>query len=510
MAHANFIDRAATSASQVLTQFALEPFLAKLNGQVIGIAFDEDAIASAEGRATLDLLVRLIARLYPRLLILQIGEMCGEADLEALARSINPEIEFGASPEQVTAAIVVGNSPSPFRCTSFHVGSDGWVARLSTNGPVGSGSSGNPMGAGAAACFAAANVFRLIFGEQLPNGEIDQKIAISMLSFAQGPEVRNVPPVAEADIGETILVGAGAIGNGFLWTLERWSGIRGGLGVVDHEAVDLTNLQRYVLAGQADVETPKVDVAARHLSSTALEVRPHLSNWQEFLGSRADWRLERVATALDTAADRIAVQGALPKWIANAWTQETDLGVSRHRFGDGACLACLYMPAGRLKDQDELVAEEIGLPNAKLEVRRLLQTGAPVNAPFVERVATALDVPYAPLAGFVGQPLLSFYQKVICGGLVLKLTNGASRVKAVVPMAFQSALAGVMLAAEVVKHAAGHDAAPATSTRINLLRPLGTYLHDPKARDVTGRCICADQDFLQVYAGKYGRGKISP
>lgn len=47
---------------------------------------------------------------------------------------------------------------------------------------------------------------------------------------------------------------------------------------------------------------------------------------------------------------------------------------------------------------------------------------------------------------------------------------------AVVPIAFQSALAGIGLAADLVKHAAGLPMPASTSTRMNLLRPLAPVL----------------------------------
>ncbi len=54
----------------------------------------------------------------------------------------------------------------------------------------------------------------------------------------------------------------------------------------------------------------------------------------------------------------------------------------------------------------------------------------------------------------------------------MRLTDGAQPVKAVVPMSFRSALAGIMLAADLVKHASGfeyadheHTDQPASSTR---------------------------------------------
>jgi hypothetical protein len=97
----------------------------------------------------------------------------------------------------------------------------------------------------------------------------------------------------------------------------------------------------------------------------------------------------------------------------------------------------------------------------------------------------------------------AFYQRAVCGGLLMKLTDGQQAATATVPMAFQSALAGIMLAAELIKDAAGCAPAPTPITRINLLRPLAPFLHDPRAKDASGRCMCADADVLAVYKRKY-------
>jgi hypothetical protein len=167
------------------------------------------------------------------------------------------------------------------------------------------------------------------------------------------------------------------------------------------------------------------------------------------------------------------------------------------------------MPTGTIKSEDEKVAEELRLPEAKMEVRALLQNSAGVSDNFVQRVATAFNVPYADLSSFVGQPLRTFYQKAICGGFMIGLTGTGNAGTAIVPMAFQSALAGLGLAADLVKHAAGLPVPSATSTRINLMRPVAAVLADPHAQDTSGRCICRDQDFLDAYRRKYPPGSTT-
>ena len=71
-------------------------------------------------------------------------------------------------------------------------------------------------------------------------------------------------------------------------------------------------------------------------------------------------------------------------------------------------------------------------------------------------------------------------------------------------MAFQSALAGIMLVAEVVAHAGGLKPAPQpATTKIDLLRPLGKYLNIPAQKHKSGFCICQDPDYISAYKKKY-------
>jgi hypothetical protein len=63
------------------------------------------------------------------------------------------------------------------------MGSDRWVARVSTIAPVGSGGSANPFAAGAAACVAMANVFRAVFAQWIAKPRLDADVTLSLLNF---------------------------------------------------------------------------------------------------------------------------------------------------------------------------------------------------------------------------------------------------------------------------------------------------------------------------------------
>jgi hypothetical protein len=501
MALPNFIDKAAKAASHVLAGLDQSAFANELNSWTIGVVFDASAAAAAEGTVLLEMLVELLARLYPRLSIRTADRRAQSTvrSLQRLARSINPDIEFPPSGD-ISVCVVVGLTASTSVCPSFYAGSNGWIARFSPDTPQGLGKTRNPVGAAAAACVAAANVFRFLFAKRLPNAKPDATFSLSLLNYRRGKLGANLP-LKRLDLGKTHLVGAGAIGSACLWTLSRMD-LEGVLDVIDPEAVELTNLQRYVGSKQRSVKKSKVAHAKSMFSDMRLQVRGHSAPWDEYIAKRGDYRLERVAVALDSARDRLLVQGSLPRRILNAWTQVGDLAVTRHDFlGENACLGCLYLPTGKEPDEDELVARAIGLPNDRMKIRELLHSNAPLDAGFLNRIAAAKGVSPEVLLPFAGKPLRVFYQEAVCGSMILPAEEAGAR-GAEVPLAFQSALAGVMLAAEIVAEASGlrRQSLP-TATRVNLMGPLGEYINFPEKK--RQGCICQDTDFVAAYEAKY-------
>lgn len=509
MALANFFDKTALAAATLLRGFDHANFTAALEAIGVGVGFDRKAAESTEGRLTLELSVNLLARLYPRLALMPLDRRSAGyvATLASVARSINPAIEITGEMSERGVYVIVGSTPIRGKVRAFYVGSNGWIARVSTRAPRGSGGTSLPFGAGGAACFGVANLFRHCFSEQLTGAASDDEMTLSLFDYSRRATGASNPRLQATDIGEVQLVGLGAVGNGAVWALRHTEGLRGVLEPIDNETLDLGNLQRYALAVQGDVERSKVVVAADALADRGLVVRPFKGTWGAFLKSRTDWRFRRVLTAVDNAATRIAVQAALPHWIANAWTQAGDLGVSRHSFiGEYACLACLYLPEGTIKNEDELIAEAIGLPAEKLRVRALLHAGEAVGRDFLAQIAAALGIGVDEILRFETQPLRTFYREALCGGLILRLKGGPTTPGVTeVPMAFQSALAGIMLAAELVADAAGRNPMPPpVTTRINVLKPLATFLSTAEKKRSEKRCLCQDADYIDRYRAKYG------
>jgi hypothetical protein len=498
MAAANFFGRAAQSIGQIVKSSSLSELEAILSSVVVEIAYDGEA-GSAELEKALDLLVRLLARLYPKLRLTGLGTNRLDRRLQRLARSINPEIEFSRAEPSIT--VLLGDKSLVRANPIIHLGSDGWVARVSDSKNLSFGNSDHAFGSGAAACLGAANVFRHTFAASLPaGGGLDADTELCLLDYCASPSHGNRSNES-INLGQVHLVGAGAIGNGAIWALTR-SNISAEIILVDHEHVELSNLQRYVLTAQRHVGKAKVEVSRLAAKGTRTRVLPKQMKWDEF-ASCSDYHFDTVLTALDTPEDRIAVQASLPRWIANAWTQTGDLGLSRHYFiGPQACLACLYWPTREIPSLDEVVASALHMTDQLMRIREMLYGGEPVGPGFIFEVAGRIGIDPNLLMPFADRRLMEFYQQAICGGLVLELADKSSSRAVEVPLVFQSALAGIMLAAEVSAHAVGvRNAEFPAKTVIDVTRPIPGRLSMRVVK--VPNCICADPDFVQQYEAKY-------
>ncbi|WPU94753.1 E2 ligase fold family C protein [Mucilaginibacter sabulilitoris] len=506
MALANFFDKSALAASQILQGYDRTEFENRLLTSAIEVTFDGNAVKSGEGIATLELTIRILARLYPKIVFTELEPDTADYKhrLIALAQAINPEIELEA--EAFVATIAVGNTPITRTTPVFYIGSDGWNVRFSPVAPVGSADSLNPFAAGAAACFGAANVFRHVFADQLQNAQLDTAFNLSLVDFEKkndsGETSSNDIGDAALALPETILVGLGAVGNGAVWALSKIPLLEGTVHLIDPEKIDLSNLQRYIMALQNDKDRCKTELAADYLKETTLNIVPHFGDWSSFLADRNNWHMDTVLIAVDNAPDRINIQGSLPKYILNAWTQPTDLGISRHfDFLKDACLACLYPPKSGSKSESVLIAESFGLLQEEVTIREMLYNNAAIDEIWLAKIAAGKSVPIDLLTPYVGRPIREFYHAVFCGGVLI---GHESNSQVETPMAFQSALAGILLASELIIKSADIRTEPMVSmTRINLLKPLSDYLNEAVLKPQDRTCICCDDDFKDQYYRKY-------
>ena len=197
MATPDYFRRSAVAIAQAISGLD-EKRLERMLGDVcVGVALGSGATGS-EGRAAVDLLVRLFARLYPAIAVRD--ESNGGADREAaeLARRVNPRVDLSQTPTvEVVVGSVSGGQKAP---RTLFAGCSGWTARLSSSDPQTCGDSNNPFGAGLAACLAAADVFRHLFS---PGAELDHDLELAIPVACRSDD----DPDIQGDVGRLVLVG---------------------------------------------------------------------------------------------------------------------------------------------------------------------------------------------------------------------------------------------------------------------------------------------------------------
>lgn len=509
MALAKYFSKDALAITQVLNG-SIDTFETILKGHVVEIAFD-DRIKHEEASVSSDLFIKLIARLYPTIKITDLSGNNPEIVDELLrkAKSINQDIEVTDSISTVIIVIGKTSVTAKDRQKVFYIGSDEWIAKLSDEAPVGSGDGAMPFAAGIAACIAASNVFRFVFSTLIDDVEYDSYVELSLLDLTSSRENK----VLELqDLGEVTVVGIGAIGSGVVWALSKLQDMKGKINLVDDQTVALSNLQRYVIAEEQDENLLKVEVAKEKFSNTKFEINPSPKSWGQYISENSDWKNSMILTALDSAKDRIAVQSSLPKYILNAFTEERLLGISRHfNFIEKACLSCLYIPTNEGKSDSQEVADNLGLSHLESSplIRNAFYFNSPVSFQLLQLVAQANGLELDKIVHFEGVPMNEFYTKFVCGGILLTLKgNNGNTQKIEAPLAFQSAIAGILLASEFYLWKAGHrtEEFKIKTDFYPLLKvnPGSNPYNHSLQKDSTGRCICCDEDFISVYNNKWG------
>ena len=515
-----FLTRIQNAAGPLLSGLGESELGERLSGHSLLLEIDEAAAEDAGQRTGYLLAVNLGARLYPRLSLDAPEALVEEA--VALARSINAGCTFGPPPGPTSTLSWRGGVASAKRVT---VRVEGWNIALDTDEAATGGA--NALAAMAATALGIGELFRALFADLLPHGRSEPApFEINLLTLGEPADIPTLPE--QIELGEIHLAGCGAIGQAFVAALRELP-LSGKLVAVDHESLDEGNLQRYLLGTAADLGTPKSELVARALTASSVDVEPVSERWGE--SERSGPGQETVVSALDSKQGRIELQAGLPRELFNAWTQPQDIGVSRHQhFGEESCLACLCWPKQPRPNQSEMIAKALG--ESELRVLRYLGSKTPVGQPLpageiqaTGRLALPEDaskwgersvlqdlierygLPPEPLQELAALPIGNLYRDAVCAGMLIEYGDADSRAPDVsVPLAHQSALAGILLATWLVA-----DRVPAlrqlrpsaTQARYDVLR--GGDQVWPRNRERVKQCLCFDPDFLDASRKRWAR-----
>jgi hypothetical protein len=293
-----------------------------------------------------------------------------------------------------------------------------------------------------AACYVAAAAVRTALGPSFPIQSAGPIVLRWQELLGCNPDALR----AFVDIGDCYLAGAGAVGNGFIYTL-RYFDLTGTLYVVDPKNVNSGGLNRCLLVDEQDVGHPKASRLCQRMQSAFPKLRlipkdVSLGDARKDRGS--DFLIERLIVGVDSRGARRSLQGELPRAVFDAST--TDVREVVLHFNqqptDRACLSCVYPLNERERRHEENVAAALGISIE--EARSGFCT--PEAAAKICRLYPDTDAD-----DLVGRAFDTVY-KEFCGVGKLKADGGQ---QVLAPFSFVSVLAGALLAIEFVFRASG-------------------------------------------------------
>lgn len=510
MAFAKYFHRDFVALNKLLNQDTGQAYKSAIESHLVCLHFDEQAEFSLEAQTCLELLLRITSRFYPKLKISANYEKAMERIrmLKNLATSINSNIEFATA--EAKATIVLSLSKFKFDDNSLpiiYVGSDGWIAKISTEKPQTFSSSPNPFGASIAACIACSNVFRFVFARQLQL-PLDENINFSVFDFARSVVTKN-SPLPDVVLHDVNLVGVGAIGSACVWTLAKAKTISGEITLIDHDRIEESNLQRYILFEEKHETYFKVDIAAQFLETEALKVKAVNKKWSEFVDAHhnGNCKSRLVAVSIDNKEGRIHLQSSLPKKIINAYTDESRFGISRHNdFTLNTCLSCLYVPTQATKGRLEIMVEELNMKGFESLVYQYTKPQKLLDENFLKVFSERNQLNIADLEGYKQKSLGDFYIEMVCGYQMINMgSHDAGRGKEIeAPLSFQSAMAGIMLAAEIVLESL-HATRSREVSEWQVLENVNgdNPSHYNYIKNMSKICLCGDDDYKHAYRRKW-------
>ena len=360
-------------------------------------------------------------------------------------------------------AVGIGAPPPPDSAKgAVAIGADGWKAGAGSRALL--GSNANPSGPLAAAALASAEAFKSVFAIGAERGALPLPASYEWDAWygaapaAAGP-LR--PPAPDLDLGEVHAFGIGAVAHALLWILERWPGrVTGTLHLVDPDAYDAGNPQRYMGAARGDIGRQKASAAAARLRGAhpGLDAVAHDTDMNDYFTTHNPGCLVRTALCgLDSGDARRQLGLKLPLTIVNMWTSEFHAGASTFSLADDAqpCILCAYPdPAGAAFDEAAAIHGELGLPPPR--ARELLDSGRSIT----ESDARIISAATGARAGSIQLKPVRSIRTEMCATGRIAAPRGRSRGDVHVPLAFASAMAGAAGFTELVRAAGGAQCAP--------------------------------------------------
>ena len=292
----------------------------------------------------------------------------------------------------------------------------------------------HPFLCGLAACPVVAAAIRLVVADTaFPPARYPLRIDFGRLGI----------PAASLDLDHELtgamLVGAGAVGHGFLRAL-RYLKVRGELSIVDPKRVGAGNFNRCTFLEPDDLDDDKAAVLAARAQGDFpdLLLKPVVAEFRDVC--RTSGPPATAIVTVDSRRARRSIQGELPGRVLDASTTDIRAVVvhSHRQPNPHACLSCIYAHVPEEHLRERAIADGLGI-----ELEHVME-GFISEAVAAEIVARNPSIEAGAITGMAYDSLF----KQLCAAQTLQ---GHDNRQVLAPFAFVSVLAGYLLVIEMLR-----------------------------------------------------------
>jgi len=227
---------------------------------------------------------------------------------------------------------------------SFVIDTDGWnaYAGIDYDFSIVRSLQNNPVGAAFAACIGVADAFKVATRQSKDNRV--RRLGLSLFNFACNTDSSPVPD--RISLGKMQLIGAGSVGSAIAYLL-RMMPLDAQLSIVDHDLIEIENLNRSPLFGIGDNNLTKAEVTANYLKGH-IPVESFPERYDEFIQGhgRKPGDTDIIIPVANEYNIRADVENNFPP-IQVYGTTTTSWGVNYHRhvpLSDDDCSMCRFPP----------------------------------------------------------------------------------------------------------------------------------------------------------------------
>lgn len=421
----------------------------------------------------------------------------------SLVARLFPNVSFDPLPESAFAILPWGRNSAPAAAGAseftlrvgcgggdVHVSCGGWRVFAGTPHAPDPAEPFNPVLAIVAACYGVAALTSLVLGDAVDGKQSFRPFSI--LDFESG--AANFDWEAPLALPKLHLGGVGAIGSAFLYTLAAHGRGVGDLILIDHDAVDLMNIGRYLYFDLQDVELEKVEAARRKLLVHAPGILPVgvPRQFEHFFDGEVmrdpGFRVEHLISCPDRRQTRRDWQSRFPRHVFDASTGPDEVVLHTNSYApDRACMECIYPVVVQEQAHAKHVAEKLGV-----HVNRILSGDAITRQDAAQIVAVYPQLNGRSLEGLAFDSVF----RDLCGAGQLTVDDHV----VLAPFPFTSALAGAMLYLEVVKYTAEDQFSAFLDANYSRLNPM--QQPNPAFRLIRGsrpECRCQTGRFRSAF-----------